>query len=290
MAGQLPTGDRLKRRRHVGLAVLLAAVLSASLLVLVLVRSVWTPQARYVVRPEISVHGVTVGSPVRFNGVVVGRVARVGLWSDPGDGRVRPEIVLSLDASVDAQLGNLGQRVADGLRVGFIPVNPASGFLEADLVWAPGSPCWRATNEPNELPWQPSAQQQALTRAIAAIRPLANSDLRPKVESLLAGLSAAEARVAKGPVTLADLSARAERLREGLSRIESALGSGEIVTLQGRLGEIREGLRVTTDALDALDRELATWPGAAGEALREFSQSCRASAERLRREVPGSAP
>lgn len=289
MAGQLPAGDRLRRLRWVGRLVLAASLLVAALVLVMVARAVWAPQARYVVRPELSVHGVTVGSPVRLNGVVVGRVARVGLWSDPKDGRVRPEVVLSLDVSVDPNLALLGERVADGLRVGFVPVNPASGFLETDLVWLPGSPCLRATNEPDELPWQPSSQQQALARAIAALRPLANADLRPKVESLLAGLSTAEARLAEGPAALASLSARAARLREGLSRIESAVDSDDLAELHGRLGEVREGLRVATAALDALDRDLAAWPGPLGEALREFSRSCRDSADRLRREVPESA-
>lgn len=245
-------------------------------------------QARYVVRPELSVQDVSIGSVVRLNGVVVGHVARISFWSDPVTGRLRPELVLALDASLDASVRDLGARVADGLRVQFISVNPASGLLETDLVWSPGSPCLRATADADELPWQASPQQQALARAVEAMRPL-TSDLRPRVEALLANLHSVEMRVSEGPVALAAIAARAERLRSALQQMESAVSSGDLATAYGRLGEIREGLRVAMVAMEAINQDLADLPRPTAEALRAFSESCRASAERLRREVPGDA-
>jgi len=286
MAGQLSPDDRLTRLRRAGLLVL---VLAATLVLAVGLRA-WQSSAatpvRCVVRPEVSVHGVVAGSAVRLNGVAVGRVVRLGLWTDPATGRVRPEIVLSLDAEREPSLRDLRARIDEGLRAEFIPVNPASGFLEVDLVWSPGGPRQVATADADEVPWRSSAQQSAVAQAIPIVQRLAAEDLRARVDAFLGRLAAVEARVAEGPRVTVSLAERAARLRAAAARVEAAAGPDSVASAQARLGDLREGLRVAEAALDALDRDLEAWPGPAGESLRAFSRSCRASAARLRREVP----
>lgn len=274
------------RLRRAGLGVLVVAAFAVSGLVLLATRAAHAPRVRYVVRPEVSVQGVTAGSVVRLSGVVIGRVAKVGLWTDPATGRVRPEIVLALDTTQSTGLPRLRESLDQGLRVRFVPVNPASGFLEVDLVWAPGSPRLSATDDADELPWQPGDELLALNRLMPMVRQMASEDLRPRVEHLLDALASAEARVGAGPEVVAGLARRAAALRDSVTRLEQVVGPDSVATAQGRLGEAREALRVAEASLDALDRDLAAWPGTVGETLREFSRSCRASAARLRREVP----
>lgn len=289
MAGQLPAGDRLIRLRRTGLLVAAVAAAAAVATGLWLLRLSAAPRSRCVVRPEVSVQGVVAGSTVRLSGVVVGQVVRVGLWSDPVSGRARPELVLSLDADREPGLLQLPRLVKQGLRAELAPVNPASGFLEVNLVWSPGSPSRLATADPDEVPWQPSGQQEGVAQVIPVVQRLAAEDFRAHVDGLAASLEAVELRVADGPRVVAMLSGRAARLRATAARIESAAGPDAVATMQVRLADLREGLRVAEATLASLDRDLEAWPGPAGESLRAFSRSCRASADRLRRQVPEDA-
>lgn len=243
-------------------------------------------QVRCVVRPEISVQGVVTGSTVRLNGVVVGQVVRIGLWSDPDTGRVRPELVLSLDGAREPLFLNLPAQIQDGLRAEFTPVNPASGFLEVNLFWSKDPLKRLATTDVDEVPWQPSTQQEGIARVIPVVQRLAAADFRRHVETLVNQLESIEDRLADGPGVTQSLAERAATLRATAAQIETAAGPEAMASLQVRLADLREGLRIADATLVALERDLQAWPGPVGESLRAFSQTCRASAARLRREVP----
>ncbi len=263
----------------------LAAATTAAVMVWVL-SATRAEQVRCVVRPEISVQGVVAGSTVRLNGVVVGQVVRIGLWSDPATGRVRPELVLSLDADREPLFLNLPAQIRDGLRAAFTPVNPASGFLEVNLFWSKDHSKRLATVDVDEVPWQPSAQQEGIARVIPVVQRLATADFRRHVDTLVSHLESIEGRLADGPGVTRSLAERAATLRATAAQIETAAGPEAIASLQVRLADLREGLRVADATLTALDRDLEAWPGPVGESLRAFSQTCRASAARLRRQVP----
>lgn len=280
MAGQLPADDRLRRRAGIGVLLVLGLALAG---VLALVRGVREPGARHVIRPEFPVQGITAGSVVRLSGVPVGRVVKVGLWTDPATGRIRPEIAFVLDAGPAL---DLPAKVAAGLRARCIPVNPASGLLEVDLVWSPGAPALTATADPGEIPWEVSPQQLATDRAAEMAQRVAAADLRAQVDLFLSRLADAEARVSGGVAAPARLAERAARLRAAAERLDRAAGADALGVAQGRLGELREGLRATESALDAFDGDLRGWSGPAGESLRDFARSCRETAARLRRQVP----
>lgn len=289
MAGQLPAGDRLRRLRRSGLLVLACAAAACAAMGFWALGVAAAPRVRCVVRPEVSVQGVVAGSTVRLNGVVVGQVVRIGLWSDPATGRARPELVLALDGDREPALRDLPARIDEGLRAQLTPVNPASGFLEMNLVWSAGSPRRLATADADEVPWQPSAQQEGVARVIPVVQRLAAEDFRARVDALVARLEAMEGRVADGQGVSASLAGRAARLRATAARIEAATGPDAVASLQVRLADLREGLRVAESTLSSLDRDLGALPGPAAESLRAFSESCRASAARLRREVPEDA-
>jgi ABC-type transporter Mla subunit MlaD len=90
MVGQLPADHRMSRRA-------LGAGLFAALFA-VTVGGAWAwwrawsePRVSVVFRPTFSVEGISTGTPVRVNGVVVGQVESIGLKPDL-EGRLRPEV------------------------------------------------------------------------------------------------------------------------------------------------------------------------------------------------------
>jgi hypothetical protein len=255
MAGQLSPDPGLRRLRLLG-GLALAGLLAVSTLALAWLSGVsLSPRVRYVVRPEQPVFGVSVGSPVRVQGVVVGEVAAVRLWQPAAGGRLRPEIALSLDPSRCPGASGLGAEVDRGLRVEFLPVNPASGFLEVNLVWRPGSALERATGDPDELPvLAPSSA--TVTQAARLLRTLGEADLPTGARLLAERLDASQARLeASG-----HLAARAARATSGLRAAADELeraSSGDARALrQSRLAELREGLRAAAVALEGLSGQL----------------------------------
>ena len=286
MARQLPANHHLRRWRLWGVAVLAAAVVAIVLLVCFVRRAAAVPYARYVVRPEISVNGVAVGSSIRLKGVIVGQVTKVGLWSDGESGKIRPEIVLSLDVSKDPSLSKMFEKIDEGLRVQFVPVNPASGFLEVDLVWSPGSPRLVAVGGSDELPWQLCDSQLAAAQVVPLVQKLAATDFRLKVDAFMEDLADLEARVRRTEAAPSGLTEKSNRLRLAVQRLEKLVGPEALGAAQTHLADLREGLRMAEASLDSLDREFVEWPEKEGESIRRFSTKCRQSAEDLRASLP----
>lgn len=286
MARQLPANHHLRRWRLWGVAVIATALVTVVLLGFFLRRAAQTPYARYVVRPEVSVKGVAVGSLIRLKGVTVGQVTKVGLWVDGESGKIRPEIILSLDISKEPSLSKMYENVEKGLRVQFVPVNPASGFLEVDLVWSPGSPRLVAIGGSDELPWQPSDSQLAVAQVIPLVQKLSATDFRPKVDAFMQDLAGLESRVQRNAAAPSDLTEKSKRLRLAVQRLEQIVGPEALGAAQTRLADLREGLRMTEAALESLDRELVEWPDKEGESIRLFAAKCRQTAEDLRASLP----
>jgi ABC-type transporter Mla subunit MlaD len=207
------------------------------------------PRARLVIRPERSVQGLAVGSPVRLMGAEVGQVVAIRLAPSPADGRLAPEAVLSVDLRRAPGLADPGACVDRGLRAILLPVNPASGFLEADLVWRPGSPAPRLTAD--EIPFAPRESLADVPSLVAAIDRLSRRDLRAESVALAAELDAAAGRLGDP-----DLAADLARAGVAADRAAEALGAA---------------------------------PGDALPPLRELSRRLRALAEDLRERVPDGA-
>ena len=286
MARQLPANHHLRRWRLWGVAVIATAMVVAVVLGFFLRRAAQTPYARYVVRPEISIKGVAVGSSIRLKGVLVGQVTKVGLWVDAESGKIRPEIVLSLDVSKEPSLSKMYENVEEGLRVQFVPMSPASSFLEVDLVWSPGSPRRVAVGGSDELPWQLSESQQATAQVGPLVQKLATTDFRLNVDAFMQDLAGLESRVHRNQATPGDLTAKSKRLRLAVQRLEHIVGPESLGAAQTRLADLREGLRMTEVALESLDRELVEWPDKEGESIRRFAAKCRQTAEDLRASLP----
>lgn len=180
MVGQLPADHRMSRRA-------LGAGLFAALFA-VTVGGAWAwwrawsePRVSVVFRPTFSVEGISTGTPVRVNGVVVGQVESIGLKPDL-EGRLRPEVNLTLDPSDLADRGfadrlrndRLREEVARGLRARLIAVSPASGMLQVELLWdeSGAAPAGLASNE---IPTVGGSKQRAMERVAAELARVASA-------------------------------------------------------------------------------------------------------------------
>lgn len=288
MAGQLSPELRLRRLRLAGLAALLLVAAAAA------VAAAWAralsaePRLRYVVRPDEPVFGVSVGSPVRLRGAVVGEVSAVRLWAEPGTGRLRPEIALSLDPRRSPGLERLAELVAEGLRVEFVPVNPASGFLEVNLTWRPGSPLARATREPDELPAAPSAVS-GVGRTAAILQSLSHAEALGPRSGLADRLDAAERALGSPAERAARLAAAAAEIRSASESLEAVAGAEAIGRDRARLAEARERLAQVGQRLAAFAAETGEADVAAPARLRELAQALRAVSAQVRGEPPAPA-
>lgn len=286
MAGQLPPDLRLRRLRRRGVAVL-AGLAAIGLAVLAWnLRQGVLPRARLVIRPEGSLQGLAVGAPVRLMGAEVGQVVALRLVPSPEGGPLRPEVGLSIDLRRAPGLADPEACVARGLRAILIPVNPASGFLEADLVWRPGTPAPRLTAD--EIPFAARESLADVASLASAIDRVSRRDLRAESLRLAAELDAASSRLAD-PALPPELARAARGLRDGLAAAEAAAGPEALPILAARIGETREILaQAGVAAAGAADR-LGEAPGAASPPLAELSRRLRALAEDLRERVPEEA-
>jgi len=283
MAGELPAGLRLRRLRRRGVAALAAlAVLGLCVLGWNLRQGV-LPRARLVIRPETSVQGLAVGAPVRLMGAVVGQVAAVRLRPAADGGRLHPEVVLSVDLRRAPGLADPSACVDQGLRALLIPVNPASGLLEADLVWRPGSPAARASAD--EIPCAPRGSLADVPALASAIDRLSRRDLAGESRALATSLDAARARL-DDPRLGADLARQARALRELVESAEAAAGPEVLPIAAARLGETRERLAQAGVSAGGAADSLERLPGSLSPALAGLSRRLRALAEDLRERTP----
>lgn len=273
MAGQLSPDNRLSRLRRRGMITLAGLALLLALMALGLGQASLSPRTRFVVRPEQPVFGVSVGSPVRLRGVVAGEVAAVRLWQRDAGSPLRPELVLSLDTRRCPGSAELASQVRQGLRVELVPVNPASGFLEVDLVWRPGAAAALASDDPFELPTSP-ATPSPVSRAAGFLRAIAGGDPAGKAGALAASIDAAQVALADPPRLAADAAAAARDLRDLAAGLERDIGGGAVPSL-ARLAEARERLRSLALALDAASLSLRDAAQAAPEALSRLGAALR---------------
>lgn len=302
-------------RRTLG-ALLLGCVVTAGGL------SVWgwwrawsAPLVEAVLRPSFSVQGVTSGTPVRVNGVVVGHVSSVGLHRG-ADGRVTPDLRLSLDPEsledrgfADRLRGDrLQEEVARGLVGRLVTVSPASGMLQVELLWetdrAPPAGLSRS-----EIPVTGGTLQQTYERLAAGFDDVARRDLAALAEELEADLdrwvplsdprravelnaewvskserlAAGTRALAEGP-GLTDAALACRRLREAVESADASVSPERIALLQVKLadasaalGSFAASLEASRGVMEGASADLST----AFRALSEAAKSWRAKARGL---------
>ena len=141
-------------------------------------------------RPAFSIHGISVGTPVRVKGVVVGQVSSIGLTLD-NEAKLRPQVNLSLNPEVLENRGfaerlrgkHLQEEVAQGLRVHLVVVSPASGLLQVELFWAKNDPMPAGLAE-NEIPATGQTMQRAMERLVKELNRATQRDLEKIAQDL----------------------------------------------------------------------------------------------------------
>lgn len=243
----------------------------------------------YVVYFDESVAGLTVGAPVRYKGVTVGRVTEIGLAPD-GSGRVR--LLLSVDETAPVRTDTTATLRMQGL-TGLVQVELSGG--------SPGAPALVA-RPPEKWPVIPSrpSLMTRLDTAVTAV--LANLN---RIAENLNALTDEDNRRALAR-TLENVEKTTRRLAEQMPLLEATLkntaaASAETAQLARRLqdtagrvehmsGEISRAAAATAGAAQTAQADLAQLGGqtlpevnALLSDLRELAASLRRTSGELER-------
>jgi phospholipid/cholesterol/gamma-HCH transport system substrate-binding protein len=243
-------------------------------------------QKRYEIYFDGSVSGLSEGSTVRYLGVVVGRVARIGI--DPRDAR-RVRIVADIreDAPVtDDTVARLTLQGVTGLLfVDIRPRDPAS-------IAPPGV-------ESLKYPVIPSAESQfdVLVAALPEVLARASETLERlngllsdrNIASVTAALGNAELASRQLPSAISDARATFHDLKEAANEMETTmaalgeLGGADVKVAATRLREVADTLAVTAARLDKLVADnQGNVDRFADQGLAEFEQLVRETRQAVR--------
>jgi phospholipid/cholesterol/gamma-HCH transport system substrate-binding protein len=234
---------------------------------------------RYEIYFDGSVSGLSEGSNVRYLGVVVGRVTRIGI--DPRDARrVRVVADVGEDAPVtDDTVARLTLQGVTGLL--FIDLQPRDPDAEPPPLV-----------ESLKFPVIPSAQSQfdVLVSALPDVVAKAGEALErinallsdKNVAAVTASLANAEVASRELPQTVADARVMFHDLRDAANEMQttmaalSELGGGDFKAAATRLREVADTIAVTAARLDKLVAEnQGNVDRFAGQGLAEFEQLMR---------------
>jgi phospholipid/cholesterol/gamma-HCH transport system substrate-binding protein len=243
-------------------------------------------QERYEIYFTGSVSGLSEGSSVRYLGVVVGRVARIGI--DPRDpGRVR----------VVADVGESTPVTAD--TVARLTLQGVTGLLFVDLRprEAGASPVVQVPSL--KYPVIPSAQSQfdVLVSALPDVVAKAGEALERvngllsdrNIASVTAALGNAEAASRDLPAAVQDARVMFRDLREAANEMDSTmaalgeLGGEDVKVAAARLREVADSLALTASRLDKLVADNQdNVDRFADQGLAEFEQLIRETRQAVR--------
>jgi len=239
------------------------------------------PLVQIIFRPSYTVEGISTGTPVRVQGVVVGQVSSVGLDVDT-EGRLRPSVHLSLNPATLEDRGfadrlrddRLHEEVERGLRARLVAVNRASGLLQVELIWDRQAVVPSGLSR-HEIPPEVAVPARAVDQFVAQLEALAQRDIADLAAGLEKDLDGfypatdperaarfsaslvertAAVVVATGDDTLGTksrrLSAACARLREAVDAADRSLNDETIVLLQVRLADAGAALASFAAALE----------------------------------------
>lgn len=255
----------------------------------------------YVLYFDGSVSGLTIGAPVVFRGVPLGRVTKISLVVTPREQDVAIPVYIRIDENSIEGLGG-GPLTADmreeivrrmvqrGLRARLQLQSLITGQYRVELDFFPGSPArYHSDNHAAEIPTVPSpldAIQRTLTRlpldaiatslssALQGIAALANSeDLRMAVRAARGTFENAEALLVElGP------------LREDVQRAVRSMDAAS-AALAARVPEAGDSFRAVAAAAEQLKSALVAVDAVVARdsrTMREFNQALKEIAEAAR--------
>ena len=194
-----------------------------------------------------SVQGLDVGSAVKFCGVQLGRVTRIGFTSTQYQQDLAPkdrkQYVLVLAEVQPELVGARGERAPErvqdmivaGLRVRLAPVGiTGTAYLEIDFVEPRTSPLLEIAWTPDHLyiPSTPSTYNQIVSGAQNFLAKLADTDIEGLVTSIQVFVRQANDKLGELPVSALayDASATMKEIRELAAQAKKLAASPELAT------------------------------------------------------------
>jgi ABC-type transporter Mla subunit MlaD len=192
-----------------------------------------------------SVQGLDVGSAVKFRGVQLGRVTRIGFTSTTYQqdlpAKERKQYVLVLAEVQPELVGARGERapervqdlIVQGLRVRLAPVGiTGTAYLEIDFVEPRTSPLLEIAWTPDYLyiPSTPSTYNQIVSGAQNFLAKLADTDIEGLVTSIQVFIRQANDKLGELPVSALayDASATMKEVRELAAQAKKLASSPEL--------------------------------------------------------------
>jgi phospholipid/cholesterol/gamma-HCH transport system substrate-binding protein len=226
------------QRIRLGIFVLVSLVTLLSLLVAVLGSSLFADRDSYEIRYDISVSGLEIGAPVKYNGVRVGRVERI--WIDPLQVS-RTLVSISLQARTPVKRNTKAVLNIQGI-TGLKFIELVGGTSDADTL-PPGSVILPGESVVDKLTGQAETLALKAEMLINQLTALTGSDNQGLVADLLE-------RTGSLAVTL---DKTVEENRAGLQALVESL-QGASTRLSAALEEIRLAARDTREAVTAVRR------------------------------------
>jgi phospholipid/cholesterol/gamma-HCH transport system substrate-binding protein len=278
--------DREANYVAVGAFVLLMLVLGAGFVLWYSDSADGEAEKRYEIYFDGSVSGLSEGSTVRYLGVVVGRVLRIGI--DPRDAR-RVRIVADIreDAPVTADT------------VARLTLQGVTGLLFVDIRPRDPTSIPPPVVESLKFPVIPSAESQfdVLVAALPEVLARAGETLErvngllsdKNIASVTAALGNAELASRQLPSAISDARATFHDLKEAANEMETTmaalgeLGGADVKVAATRLREVADTLAVTAARLDKLVADnQGNVDRFADQGLAEFEQLVRETRQAVR--------
>ncbi len=280
------------KKAKVGGFVLGALIFLALCLITLGGRDIFSSQEKYVLYFDGSVSGLSLGAPVVFRGVPLGKVTKIQLVSNPRDEEVTipvhivinaNSVVMDKDAEEisDKARAMLMQRMIQrGLRARLHMRSFVTGQYEVELDFFPEAPArYHSADHTHEIPTIPSTFDE-LQRTIS----------RLPIESMSRSLSAAldgfaklttsedlHHSIAALRVTLentAKLTADPESLRSDLQRTINSIGDAT-TTIDQQLPEAIAAFQLTMTSIAAVANELQKTVGSANKIISPNSKTLK---------------
>jgi paraquat-inducible protein B len=239
-------------------------------------KSIFTPDHRILLFFDQSVRGLSVGAPVEFRGIRLGRVVEISFkHSPPTDSRV--PVVIEIDSDtlgkavedINDPSKVLAECVRRGLRAKLSSASLLTGALFVDLDFVPGAtPAELAKiGEYEVIPTESSASIAQLQDQVQAI--LAKIEALPLDETLTKFGTAAD----EISITVKDLRGTLDEAEGALAEAKKLLARDETQNLTAELESTLKQVRSSVDSLGpngAMQGDLARTLDELRAALRSF--------------------
>lgn len=230
-------------------------------------KSIFVPDHRCLLFFDQSVRGLTVGAPVEFRGLPLGRVTDISFkHSPPGDSRVPVEIEIDADTlskaieNTDANKNVLEEAVRRGLRATLSTGSLLTGALYVNLDFEPDAPPMTLTKlgEYEIIPTQSGGLAQ----------------LQDKVEAILAKIEALplEGTLTKFGNAADEIAITVKELRGTLDEAEAALAAAKKLLAKDETQNITKELEATLKQVRASVESLGPTGTVQGDLSRTLDE------------------